>query len=49
MKNNKLSLELLQYLRANLVFSFKFESEDIRQQVTVSTPVDLQFEVFILE
>lgn len=49
MKLHKLSLDLLQYLRANLVFSYPFDSEEIRQQVTVSTPVDLQFEMYIIE
>ena len=48
MKLNRLSLELLQYLRANLVFSFTFK-EGIRQVVTVSTPVDTDFEVLCLE
>ena len=48
MKLNKLSLDLLQYLRANLVFSFEFNPPEIRQKVTVSTPVDAAFECHIL-
>jgi hypothetical protein len=49
MKANKLSLDLLQYLRANLVFSFDFGKKEIRDNITISTPVDLKFETFILE
>lgn len=49
MKLNKLSLDLLQYLRANLVFTFKFQPPEVRNMVTVSSPVDTDFEVFCLE
>jgi hypothetical protein len=49
MKLNKLSLDLLQYLRANLIFTYKFSCPEIRQLVTVSTPVDISFEILCLE
>ena len=49
MKLNRLSLDLLQYLRANLVFTFKFASPEIRALVTVSSPVDTAFEILCLE
>jgi|TARA_B110000285_G_C14771405_1_gene444159 hypothetical protein len=49
MKLNRLSLDLLQYLRANLVFTFKFSTPEIRNLVTVSSPVDTDFEVLCLE
>jgi hypothetical protein len=49
MKLNKFSIELLQYLRANLVFSFQFKSQKIRNLITVSTPIDVDFEIFCLE
>ena len=48
MKLNKLSLDLLQYLRANLVFTFKFQPPEVRNMVTVSSPVDTDFEVFCI-
>lgn len=49
MKLNRLSLDLLQYLRANLVFSFHFKSPEVRNLVTVSSPVDTDFEIFVLD
>ena len=49
MKLNKFSLDLMQYLRANLVFSFQFKNQDVRNLVTVSTPIDVDFEIFCLE
>lgn len=49
MKLNRLSLDLLQYLRANLVFSFTFKDPKVRNMVTVSTPVDTDFEILCLE
>lgn len=45
MKLHKVSLDLLQYLRANLVFSFHFNPPTVRNQVTVSTPLDTSFEL----
>jgi len=49
MKLNRLSLELLQYLRANLVFTFKFKNDIVKGNITVSTPIDTDFELFCLE
>jgi hypothetical protein len=49
MKLGRLSLDLLQYLRANLVFTFKFSSDLALENVTVSSPVDCDFEVLVLE
>ena len=49
MKLNRLTLDLLQYLRANLVFAFRFKSQKMRNLVTVSSPVDTEFEIFTLE
>jgi hypothetical protein len=49
MKLNKFSLDLMQYLRANLVFSFQFKNQEVRNLVTVSTPIDVDFEIFCLE
>lgn len=47
LKMNRLSLDLLQYLRANLIFTFEFKGED-RSTATVSTPVHLDFESHVL-
>ena len=49
MKAGRLSLDLLQYLRANLVFTFHFKNEALRHRVTVSTPVDTDFEILCLD
>jgi hypothetical protein len=47
MKQNRLSLDLLQYLRANLIFNFGFKEED-RTTAVVSMPVHIDFEIFTL-
>lgn len=47
LKMNRLSLDLLQYLRANLIFTFQFKGDD-RSSATVSTPVHLDFECHML-
>lgn len=49
MKVGRLSLDLLQYLRANLVFTFAFRSQYVRDNITVSSPVDTDFEILCLE
>lgn len=38
-------MDLLQYLRANLIMSYPFNAPD-RSTVTVSTPMHLDFEIF---
>jgi hypothetical protein len=38
-------LELLQYLRANLIFTYKGNNKD---KLLVSAPVDIDFEMFIV-
>ena len=52
-KKNKLAEELLQYLRASLIFSYqtKFGNEfnNGLKQLLVSVPVDTDFEIYILK
>ena len=48
MKKHRLSLNLLEYIRANLVFSYKFKNEQINDRITVSTAVDTGFELHCL-
>ena len=52
-KKNKLSEELLQYLRASLIFSFKkkfgTEENNFHQKLLVSAPADCNFELYILK
>ena len=52
MKKNKLSEGLLQYLRANLIFSFKKEnglaSNNFHNDLLVSSPVNIDFEIYIV-
>lgn len=36
-------------MRANLIFTFDFGSQEIRNAATISTPVDIKFETFIFE
>ena len=53
MKKNKLSEELLQYLRANLIFSYRKEKGDVtnnyHENLLVSSPVNFDFEIYIIE
>lgn len=53
LKKNKLSEPLLQYLRVNLISSFKTQKGSIHnnynQHLLVSAPVDLDFELLILK
>lgn len=48
MKLKKLSSDLLQYLRANLIFSYPLD-EQSREHMTVSTPVDTKFECYCID
>jgi hypothetical protein len=43
LKREKLSEDLLQYLRANLIFSYKGGNKEL---LLVSSPVDIDFELF---
>ena len=53
MKKNKLSEELLQYLRANIIFTYRKQHGTPQngqlRDILVSTPVDLDFEIKIVE
>lgn len=53
LKKNKLSESLLQYLRANLIISFKNQHGNLAnkycKKLLVSGPVDVDFELFILK
>ena len=53
MKKNKLSEGLLQYLRANLIFSYRKDrgtaSNNYLNDLLVSSPVDNEFELYIVE
>ena len=44
---------MLQYLRANLIFSYRFDHgndlNNYHQDLLVSSPVNLDFEIYILE
>jgi hypothetical protein len=44
LKKNRLCEELLTYLRANLIFSYKGSNKEV---LLVSSPVDLDFELLI--
>ncbi len=52
LKKNKLSEDLLQYLRANLIFSYRTdhgnEKNNHYQDLLVSSPVSIDFEIYIL-
>mmetsp|Transcript_16030 Transcript_16030/g.15450 ORF Transcript_16030/g.15450 Transcript_16030/m.15450 type:complete len:201 (+) Transcript_16030:607-1209(+) len=45
LKHDRLSEELLEYLRANLIFTYKGAN---KERILVSVPVDLDFELFIV-
>lgn len=47
LRMHRLSLDLLQYLRANLIPSYPFKNKD-RETVTASTPVHIDFEIFTM-
>jgi predicted Mrr-cat superfamily restriction endonuclease len=53
LKKNRLSEPLLQYLRANLIASFRKThgsvANDFHKRLLVSAPVDIDFELFILK
>lgn len=53
LKKNKLSEPLLQYLRANLIISFRNQKGSVQnnylKHLLVSAPVDLDFELLILK
>ena len=52
LKKNKLSEDLLQYLRANLIFSYRTDHGNDKNNhyldLLVSSPVSLDFEIYIL-
>lgn len=52
MKKNKLSEDLLQYLRAHLISSYKADKANLLNNnlsnLLVSAPVNLDFELFVL-
>ena len=52
LKKNKLSEDLLQYLRANLIFSYRTdhgnETNNHHLDLLVSSPVSFDFEIYIL-
>ena len=48
MKLKKLSIDLLQYLRANLIFTYPIDAAS-KDHMTVSTPVDTKFEIYCIE
>ena len=52
MKKDKLSEGLLQYLRANLIFSYRKEKGSVANNyhldLLVSSPVNLDFEIYIV-